>query len=63
MISRTSPSLPPNRFRGMSFEPDGDRRALSTHEEQIVALICDGLSDSEIIDQLVNPESETKKAI
>lgn len=55
--SKISPSLPPNRFRGIAFEPDGERRTLTIHEEQIVGLICDGLSDAEIADELVNPVS------
>jgi ATP/maltotriose-dependent transcriptional regulator MalT len=63
MSPSKTPSLPPNRFRDLSFELDGQRRALTTLEEQIVRLICDGLSDEEIIDQLVHPPAETGKKL
>jgi ATP/maltotriose-dependent transcriptional regulator MalT len=63
MSPSKSPSLPPNRFRGLSFEPDGDRRPLTTLEEHILRLICDGLSDDEIMDELVHPASETDKTV
>jgi ATP/maltotriose-dependent transcriptional regulator MalT len=63
MSPSTTPSLPPNRFRGLSFDAKGERRALTAHEEQIVGLICDGLSDGDIVHQLVTPSSETKKAV
>ena len=62
MSPSTSPSLPPNRFRPLSFDSKEERRTLTAREEQIVELICDGLSDDEVIQRLVMPASERKKA-
>ena len=48
-------------FRGFVFATGSARRALTDQEERIVTLICDGMSDEEIVQEMVPAARKNKE--